>query len=84
MRHNFATRCFKLGIPVLIVSKWVGHKDTKTTVQIYISVCPELSDEWGEVLNGEVLNGDVISLLNKVSESNINPITTEIDDKRQD
>jgi integrase len=77
MRHYFATKCFKLGIPVLIVSKWLGHADTKTTVQIYISVCPELSDEWGEVLNV-----DIKSLLNKVTESNINPIATETDDKR--
>lgn len=76
MRHYFATKCFKLGIPVLIVSKWLGHKDTKTTVQIYISICPELSDEWGDVLNS-----DVKSLLNQVSESNKNPIATEIDDK---
>lgn len=35
MRHNFITMCWENGIDVMLVMKMVGHKDSRTTLNIY-------------------------------------------------
>lgn len=35
MRHNFITMCWESGIDVMLTMKMVGHKDAKTTLNIY-------------------------------------------------
>lgn len=35
LRHTFATRCLESGITTKTVSKWLGHKHTATTDEIY-------------------------------------------------
>ena len=41
LRHTFATRCFEKGIPVKIVSCWLGHKKVQHTLDIYTHVMPD-------------------------------------------
>lgn len=41
LRHTFATRCFEKGIPVKIVSRWLGHKKVQHTLDIYTHVMPD-------------------------------------------
>ena len=41
LRHTFATRCFERGIPVKIVSRWLGHKKVQHTLDIYTHVMPD-------------------------------------------
>lgn len=36
LRHTFATRCFEAGIPMKIISKYLGHRDVVVTEKIYI------------------------------------------------
>lgn len=35
LRHTFATRCLESGIATKTVAKWLGHKHTATTEEIY-------------------------------------------------
>lgn len=41
LRHTFATRCFEKGIPVKVVSRWLGHKKVQHTLDIYTHVMPD-------------------------------------------
>lgn len=36
LRHTFATRCIELGYDVKTLSELLGHKDVKTTLQLYV------------------------------------------------
>jgi len=36
LRHFFASKCFEKGIPLKIVSIWLGHKSIATTADIYV------------------------------------------------
>ena len=38
LRHTFATRCVKKGIPMKYVQYWLGHSSYKTTADIYSHV----------------------------------------------
>ncbi len=40
LRHTFATNCIEKGIPVEIVSEWLGHNDLRTTM-IYVKISYE-------------------------------------------
>ncbi|MFE1802359.1 tyrosine-type recombinase/integrase [Streptomyces sp. NPDC059517] len=35
LRHFFASTALANGVPILEVSRWLGHKSIKTTVDIY-------------------------------------------------
>ena len=41
LRHTFATRCLESGITTKTVSKWLGHKHTATTEEIYSHLLTE-------------------------------------------
>jgi len=41
LRHTFATRCLESGIATKTVSKWLGHKHTSTTEEIYSHLLTE-------------------------------------------
>lgn len=45
MRHTFATRCFERGIPIKIVSKWLGHCKVSHTLDIYTHILSGLENE---------------------------------------
>ena len=48
MRHTFATRTLKAGVPISVVSKWLGHANISTTYNTYIHVlCSEEKDASG-------------------------------------
>lgn len=34
-RHTFVTRALRRGVPLEVVSKWVGHASVATTADIY-------------------------------------------------
>ena len=38
LRHTFATRCIEAGMPANVLSKIMGHKDIRTTLEIYCDV----------------------------------------------
>jgi len=38
LRHTFATRCLESGIPHNVFSKWLGHAQVSTTLNIYAHV----------------------------------------------
>lgn len=41
LRHTFATRCLESGITTKTVAKWLGHKHTATTDEIYSHLLTE-------------------------------------------
>lgn len=36
LRHTYATRCFEAGVDIKAISEQLGHKDVKTTSDIYV------------------------------------------------
>ena len=36
LRHTFATRCYENGIPIPVISKYLGHASIATTEEIYV------------------------------------------------
>ncbi|MBM6887586.1 tyrosine-type recombinase/integrase [Pseudoflavonifractor phocaeensis] len=36
LRHTYATRCFEAGVNIKAISQQLGHKDVKTTYDIYV------------------------------------------------
>lgn len=53
LRHTFATRCFEHGVPVKIVSKWLGHSKISHTLDIYTHVMPELENQAIKMLESQ-------------------------------
>lgn len=45
LRHTFATRCLESGITTKTISKWLGHKHTKTTEDIYSHLLTEFEKQ---------------------------------------
>ena len=44
-RHCYVSLMAHSGVPVGTVSKWAGHSDVKTTMNIYAKLMPEAADE---------------------------------------
>lgn len=53
LMHTFATRCFEKGIPVKIVSRWLGHAKVEHTINIYTHVMPDAEKEAIQALEND-------------------------------
>lgn len=51
LRHTYATRCFEAGVDIKAVSEQLGHKDVKTTYNIYIHLLNDTKAKGIEKLN---------------------------------
>lgn len=52
MRHNFITMCWENGIDVMLTMKMVGHKDARTTLNIYTHLSRAQLETAHEKLDG--------------------------------
>lgn len=50
LRHFFASTALAAGIPIHEVSRWLGHKSIKTTVDIYGHLVPEAWDRCRDIM----------------------------------
>lgn len=48
-RHTYGSIKVQEGVPIEVVSKWFGHKDTSTLRQTYLHLLRETKDEWNEI-----------------------------------
>ena len=46
LRHLFAVRCLQRGIPIAVVSAWLGHGDINLTVKRYGRWSSEAREQW--------------------------------------
>lgn len=52
LRHTFASTALSEGVPVLDVSRWLGHKSITTTVDLYGHLVPHAGDRARTALDG--------------------------------
>lgn len=45
LRHSFATYMIRLGVPINVVSKMLGHKSVAITMEVYVHVLNEMQQE---------------------------------------
>lgn len=50
LRHFFASTALANGVPIREVSRWLGHKSIKTTVDIYGHLVPEAWDRCRDIM----------------------------------
>lgn len=50
LRHTFATRTLKAGVPITVVSKWLGHSNVSVTYSTYIHALKSQEIEATELL----------------------------------
>ncbi|MFE9307356.1 tyrosine-type recombinase/integrase [Streptomyces sp. NPDC088353] len=50
LRHFFASTALANGVPIREVSRWLGHKSIKTTVDIYGRLVPEAWDRCRDIM----------------------------------
>jgi integrase len=46
LRHLFAVRCLHRGVPLALVSQWLGHSDINLTVKRYGRFAAEAREQW--------------------------------------
>jgi integrase len=46
MRHYFAEQTLGAGVPIHVVSRWMGHSKLELTVKRYGHFAPENADQW--------------------------------------
>lgn len=46
LRHRFAVSCLQRGIPIAVVSAWLGHSDVNLTVKRYGRWSSEAREQW--------------------------------------
>ncbi len=51
-RHFFASASLAAGLPILDVSRWLGHKSITTTVDIYGHLLPDATERGARALHG--------------------------------
>jgi integrase len=51
LRHSFATMCINKGIPLAVVSRWLGHTSISTTM-IYAHHDTRESARWSQFFDG--------------------------------
>ena len=52
LRHTYATRCFEAGVDIKAVSEQLGHKNVKTTYNIYVHLLDETKEKEIDKLSG--------------------------------
>jgi integrase len=57
MRHCYVSLMAHAGVPIGTVSKWAGHADIKTTMNVYAKVMPEAATEAVALVNAYLANG---------------------------
>ena len=45
LRRTFGSLCLEAGVPLEVVSEWLGHRDVKTTRQVYARISGRFSAE---------------------------------------
>lgn len=67
LRHFFASTALANGVPIHEVSRWLGHRSVKTTVDIYGHLLPSAWDRCREVMQRAMrpASPDVTSLLSE-------------------
>lgn len=60
MRHTFASRLFKEGVDIKVISKLLGHKKVSTTYDIYIHFINNVVEDSIQVLNSDVAIPDAL------------------------
>lgn len=51
LRHTFATRCFEAGIPMVVISKYLGHANVTITEKIYVHLLQDHIESQNDKLN---------------------------------
>ena len=51
LRHTFATRCFEAGIPMVVISRYLGHANVTITEQIYVHLLQDHIESQNDKLN---------------------------------
>lgn len=54
MRHTFASKLFKEGVDIKVISKLLGHKDVSTTYNIYVHFIDNIVDDSVQILNADI------------------------------
>lgn len=54
LRHTYASRLFKEGVNVKIISKLLGHKDVTTTYNIYVHFIDNMVENSVQLLNKDI------------------------------
>lgn len=45
LRHSYATRCYEAGVEIKIISEQLGHKNVKTTQNIYLHLFKDMKEK---------------------------------------
>jgi integrase len=51
LRHSHISLLTELGVPIKVIMERVGHKDEKTTIQIYMHVTRKMRDDVSDMLD---------------------------------
>ncbi len=51
LRHTFATRCFEAGIPMVVISRYLGHANVTITEKIYVHLLQDHAEAQNDKLN---------------------------------
>lgn len=51
LRHSHVSLLTELGVPIKVIMERVGHRDEKTTLQIYTHVTKKMENDVVEKLN---------------------------------
>lgn len=71
MRHTYASKLFKEGVDIKVISQLLGHKDVSTTYDIYVHFIDNIVEESIQVLNANIPGVLPTKCLKKIKASNI-------------
>ena len=70
LRHTAASLMLNYGVPVLVVSKILGHSKTSTTLDVYGHLIPVMQEQAARIMD-EVITPIPVNLGEKIEEENI-------------
>ena len=47
-RHTYGSVKIQEGVPIEVLARWFGHKDTATLREVYLHLMRETEDEWSQ------------------------------------